>query len=61
MEVPDVLLSGDHRRIAEWRQKKALQKTLRNRPDLLAGAPLSAEQMRWLQEFREEKENEPSR
>ncbi|MDP8956053.1 MAG: tRNA (guanosine(37)-N1)-methyltransferase TrmD [Actinomycetota bacterium] len=35
MEVPDVLLSGDHRRIAEWRRQAALDKTRKNRPDLL--------------------------
>ena len=35
MEVPDVLLSGDHRRIAEWRRRAALDKTRKNRPDLL--------------------------
>jgi tRNA (guanine37-N1)-methyltransferase len=34
-EVPEVLLSGDHRRIEEWRRAAALQKTKRNRPDLL--------------------------
>jgi tRNA (guanine37-N1)-methyltransferase len=33
--VPDVLLSGDHRRIEEWRRTAALEKTKRNRPDLL--------------------------
>jgi tRNA (guanine37-N1)-methyltransferase len=35
MEVPEVLLSGDHTRIAEWRRRAALEKTRRNRPDLL--------------------------
>jgi tRNA (guanine37-N1)-methyltransferase len=35
MEVPDVLLSGDHARIAEWRRRAAAEKTRRNRPDLL--------------------------
>lgn len=35
MEVPPVLLSGDHKKIAEWRQKCALEKTQRVRPDLL--------------------------
>jgi tRNA (guanine37-N1)-methyltransferase len=39
MEVPDVLLSGDHRRIAQWRRRAAIEKTRRNRPDLLAGLP----------------------
>lgn len=34
MEVPDVLLSGDHARIEEWRRRAALEKTRRNRPDL---------------------------
>jgi tRNA (guanine37-N1)-methyltransferase len=37
MEVPDVLLSGDHARIAEWRRQAAREKTHRNRPDLLEG------------------------
>jgi tRNA (guanine37-N1)-methyltransferase len=34
-QVPEVLLSGDHRRIEEWRRAAALEKTKRNRPDLL--------------------------
>jgi tRNA (guanine37-N1)-methyltransferase len=36
--VPEVLLSGNHQQIREWRREMALQKTLRNRPDLLQGA-----------------------
>jgi tRNA (guanine37-N1)-methyltransferase len=35
LEVPEVLRSGDHRRIEEWRRAAALEKTKRNRPDLL--------------------------
>jgi tRNA (guanine37-N1)-methyltransferase len=35
MTVPGVLLSGDHARIAEWRRQAALDKTKRNRPDLI--------------------------
>ena len=35
MTVPDILLSGDHARIAEWRRRAAEEKTKRNRPDLL--------------------------
>ncbi len=35
MEVPEVLLSGDHARIAEWRRREALRYTLSLRPDLL--------------------------
>ena len=35
MRVPDVLLSGDHAAIERWRREAALDKTRRNRPDLL--------------------------
>jgi tRNA (guanine37-N1)-methyltransferase len=34
-EVPEVLLGGNHEEIRKWREKKALEKTRRNRPDLL--------------------------
>jgi tRNA (guanine37-N1)-methyltransferase len=43
MPVPEVLLNGDHQQIRKWRREQALKKTLRNRPDLLEGAQLSAE------------------
>jgi len=41
MKVPDILLSGDHGKIAEWRRRQALQRTKKWRPDLLKsnGAP----------------------
>ena len=35
LKVPEILLSGDHKKISEWRQKKALEITKKNRPDLL--------------------------
>lgn len=35
MEVPEVLISGDHAKIAEWRREQALARTGRRRPDLL--------------------------
>lgn len=34
MKVPDILLSGDHKKVAQWRQEKAIQRTKRLRPDL---------------------------
>ena len=40
--VPDVLLSGNHGQVARWRRKEALRRTRAQRPDLLAGADLSA-------------------
>lgn len=39
MGVPEVLLSGDHSRIKEWRRRAALEKTRRTRPDLLPKDP----------------------
>jgi len=35
-DVPEVLLGGNHEEIRKWRRERALEKTLRNRPDLLA-------------------------
>lgn len=42
-EVPEVLMSGNHEEIRRWRRKKALAKTLRNRPELAQGVLLSSE------------------
>ena len=39
LPVPDVLMSGDHARIATWRQQQALERTRFRRPDLLEGWP----------------------
>jgi tRNA (guanine37-N1)-methyltransferase len=46
--VPEVLLSGDHARIARWRRQQALRRTARLRPDLLAKAALSPEDREFL-------------
>lgn len=46
--VPEVLLSGDHARIAAWRRREALRRTWLRRPDLLATAPLTPEERRFL-------------
>jgi tRNA (guanine37-N1)-methyltransferase len=53
-DVPEVLLSGDHGRIRRWRQREALRATRERRPDLLASAPLSAEDEQLLREIDEE-------
>jgi tRNA (guanine37-N1)-methyltransferase len=37
MKVPDILLSGDHGKIAEWRRQQGLERTKKWRPDLLGG------------------------
>ncbi|HVO81722.1 MAG TPA: tRNA (guanosine(37)-N1)-methyltransferase TrmD [Terriglobales bacterium] len=43
MAVPEALVSGNHEEIRRWRRRTALEKTLRNRPDLLDRAALSEE------------------
>ena len=53
-EVPPVLLSGDHERIRRWRRKAALKRTLEKRPDLLEKAALTAEDMEFLAELKDE-------
>ena len=50
--VPEVLSGGDHPKISRWRRERTLEKTFRNRPDLLETAELSdrdREFLAWLQ------------
>ena len=53
-KVPDVLLSGDHARIARWRQRQALGRSYLRRPDLLEKLDLDDEQQTLLDEFLKE-------
>ncbi len=53
IEVPDILLSGHHQRIAEWRLKDSLLRTLLMRPDLLEGRTFSREEKKILIQLRE--------
>jgi len=48
LEVPEVLLSGNHQEISTWRRQESLRRTLTKRPDLLEHAPLSPEDRRIL-------------
>jgi tRNA (guanine37-N1)-methyltransferase len=50
--VPEALMSGNHEEIRRWRRQRALEKTLRNRPDLLEGAALSDEDKKFLDGIR---------
>jgi tRNA (guanine37-N1)-methyltransferase len=50
--VPEVLVSGDHGRIARWRRTQALWRTWHRRPDLLTTAALSQEDAQLIEEFR---------
>lgn len=51
LRVPQVLLSGDHQKIEQWRHKQALGRTWLKRPDLLSKLTLNKEQQQLLAEF----------
>jgi tRNA (guanine37-N1)-methyltransferase len=55
LRAPEVLMNGDHQEIRRWRREQQLRKTLANRPDLLEGAALSAEDRRLLETMRRER------
>ncbi len=59
LEVPPVLLSGDHGAIRRWRKKQSLGRTWLRRPDLLNGLKLDTESRALLAEFKRE-DAEPS-
>ena len=51
--VPEILSSGDHMKISRWRRERALEKTFRNRPDLLEEAELSKKDQEFLRSLKE--------
>lgn len=51
-KVPDVLVGGNHNEIRLWRRRDSLKKTLVRRPDLLAGAEITGEDKRMLEEIK---------
>lgn len=55
MKVPDVLISGNHRLIEEWRVKESLRRTFLRRPDLLEELPLDDQEKKWLEEIKNKK------
>lgn len=54
LEVPEVLLNGDHAKINAWRRQQALLETLRRRPDLFEQAEMTSEERAWAQKTIEE-------
>ena len=53
-KVPQVLLSGDHKAIEQWRLKQSLRQTLLRRPDLLEKIELTDEQVELLKQIKRE-------
>ena len=51
--VPDILLSGNHKAVAEWKREQALERTFLRRPDLLEHAELSQDDLAKLEKIKE--------
>lgn len=58
--VPPVLVSGNHGEVQRWRLRQSLERTLRRRPDLLAGRAMTAEEQGLLEEIRAELDEDGS-
>jgi tRNA (guanine37-N1)-methyltransferase len=53
-QVPEVLLSGNHREIESWRRKESLTRTYLRRPDLLGKIELSDEDIKTLEDIKKD-------
>ena len=53
-KVPDILLSGHHKNIEKWRKKESIKRTLLRRPDLIEKKEFTKEELKILNEIREE-------
>lgn len=58
IEVPDILRSGHHQQIADWKRKESLRETLFNRPDVLAKASLTPKEQTFIVDILKEKNHE---
>lgn len=54
MKVPEVLMSGNHQKIDEWRRKESFLRTVRRRPDMIDFDRLSKEENLWMAEIEKE-------
>lgn len=52
MKVPDVLMSGNHAKIEQWRMEQSIKRTFERRPDLFEHVELSKEQQKYLDELK---------
>ncbi|RUL55827.1 MULTISPECIES: tRNA (guanosine(37)-N1)-methyltransferase TrmD [Lysinibacillus] len=55
MTVPDVLISGNHAKIEQWREEQSLKRTFERRPDLLEHMELTDKQLKYIESLKQEK------
>lgn len=58
LSVPDILLSGHHKNIADWRRRESLKRTFYNRPDLFENANLTDKDISYIEELKKEVKGE---
>lgn len=56
LKVPDILLSGDHKKIEKWRRLESLRRTYERRPDLLENVDLTEDELVFLQKLKQKKQ-----
>jgi tRNA (guanine37-N1)-methyltransferase len=54
--VPDILISGHHINVANWRRKQSLRRTWQRRPELLTKVELTMEERQWIQAWNRDPE-----
>ena len=59
LTVPDILISGNHAKIRQWRRQESLRRTWQRRPDLLDTAELTAEDSQYLADLEREGDHAP--
>ena len=57
-KIPDILFSGNHQAIQEWRFKQSYQKTLKNRPDLLKDKQFTKKEIQLIQELQDDRKQQ---
>lgn len=55
MKVPDILMSGNHAKIDQWREEQSLKRTFERRPDLLEEMDLTKEQLAYIESLKKKK------
>jgi tRNA (guanine37-N1)-methyltransferase len=58
-EIPQILTSGNHEKVRQWRRKQALRRTRQRRPDMYAKLDLSSKQDKKLLKEMEEEDKSP--
>lgn len=53
LKVPEILLSGHHAKVDEWRRQQSIERTLKNRPDLIDESKLTKKELKYLLDIKE--------